>query len=460
MSAGATQTGSKALHHIIVVGGGAGGLELVSKLGDKLGRKKKAKITLVDRNLTHLWKPLLHEVAAGSLNSYEDEVGYLGQSRWRHYHFRLGAVDRLDREKREISLAPSVDGQGREYIPRRSFHYDTLVFAVGSVSNDFGIPGVREHCMFLDSRSDADKFHQSLLRSFFAAQAQTTPLRKGQLNIAIAGAGATGVELCAELHNASRRLTEFGLDQIRPDTDVKIFLVEASKQILPALPPEMAARIGNFLRKIDIEVLTDTRITEASADGFTADHGRFIPAEIKVWAAGIKAPDCLKTLDGLETNHLNQLVVRPTLQTTVDENIFAFGDCAACPLAGDAESVSGGNTVPPRAQAAHQQAALLAKSLRVRVQGKHLRGETELPHYRYTDFGSLVNMSKYKTIGNLMGSFAKISGSALIEGVVARLLYISLYKMHLVVLHGFIRTMLTSVANFLTRRTKPRIKLH
>ncbi len=420
-------------------------------LGNKLGRKKKAAITLVDRKLTHLWKPLLHEVAAGSLNSYEDELGYLGQSHWHHYSFRLGEMDRLDRERREISLAPVASAEGNERIPRQTFHYDTLVLAVGSITNDFGIPGVREHCMFLDTREEADNFHQRLLRSFYTAQTRTTPLREGQLHIAIAGAGATGIELSAELHNATHRLAEFGLDQVKPESDVKITIVEASGRILPALPEKLSDKVSAGLAKLGIKILTNTRVSEATATGFKTGEGAFIPAEIKVWAAGIKAPDFLENLAGLETNRLHQVVVKPTLQTTVDDNIFAFGDCAACPLTNDPDSA----IVPPRAQAAHQQALFLVKTL-----GQRLQGETHPPVYQYVDFGSLVNMSRYTTVGNLMGNLSKLSGSVIIEGIFARLVYLSLYKLHQIIVHGLVKTALTTLANLLTHRTKPRMKLH
>ena len=445
----------KDLHHIVVVGGGAGGLELATKLGNKLGKKKKAAITLIDCTLTHLWKPLLHEVAAGSLNSYEDEVGYLGQSHWHHFQFRLGRMDRLDRKKQEVSLAPTLDDDGNEYIPRRTFQYDTLVIAVGSTTNDFGIPGVQEHCMFLDTRKQADHFHQYLFRSFYTAHAQQEPQREGQLHIAIAGAGATGVELSAELHESAHQLAEFGLDQVKPDTDVKITIVEASDRILPALPPRLSEKVHKALEELNIETCTNERITAATTDGFKTESGKFIPAEIKVWAAGIKAPDFLKDLDGLETNQINQLIVKPTLQTTVDENIFAFGDCAACPLITNSDPDDADKTVPPRAQAANQQATMLVKTMRQR-----LKGDISLPEYNYVDFGSLVNMSSYTTIGNLMGNLSKLSGSVMIEGIVARLVYISLYKMHQIALHGPIRMGLNTLANVFTRKAKPRIKLH
>ena len=445
-------------HHILVVGGGAGGLELATALGNKLGKKKKAAITLIDSSLTHLWKPLLHEVAAGALNAFEDELGYLGQGHWHHFRFRLGRMDQLDRVKQEVSLAPTLDDEGNEYIPRRTFHYDTLVIAVGSTTNDFGIPGVREHCMFLDTRKQADHFHQHLLKSYFTAHTQTEPLREGQLHIVIAGGGATGVELSAELHDSTHQLSEYGLDQVKPDTDVKITIIDASDRILPALPAKLSAKVHKVLEGLNVEILTNQKIIEATAGGFTTESGELVPAEIKVWAAGIKAPDFLKQIAGLETNHMNQLVVKPTLQTTLDENIFAFGDCAACPLIDRSrknDPTANNTTVPPRAQAANQQASMLVKSMRLRIKGK-----TTLPEYKYVDYGSLVNLSNYTTVGNLMGSVSRLSGAVMIEGVIARLVYVSLYKMHQIALHGYIRMGLSTLANILTRKAKPRMKLH
>lgn len=439
------------LHHIIIVGGGAGGLELATRLGDKLGKRKKAAVTLVDSSMTHLWKPLLHEVAAGSLNSYEDELGYLGQAYWHNFQFRLGSMDSLDRGRRVISLRPSVDENDREYIPRRDFHYDTLVLAVGGVTNDFGINGVSEHCMFLDNRQQADAFHQSLLKNFYSAHTQKQTIREGQLHIAIAGGGATGVELAAELRESVLQLRRFGLDNINLRSDVRITIVEGSDRILPALPKELSEKTAEALAKLGVEVRSNTLITEATADAFITSDGLSVPAAIKVWAAGVKAPDFLGDIEGLETNTINQLLVRSTLQTTMDDDIFALGDCAACPLS----DLDGDANAPPRAQAAHQQADMLVRSLQLRV-----KGGTALPRYRYVDFGSMVNIGRYTTVGSLMGNVSRLSGSMMLEGLIARLVYLSLYKMHQLALHGFIRTSLSTLANFLTRRYRPRMKLH
>lgn len=436
------------MHRVIIVGGGAGGLELAAKLGNKLGKKKKAQIMLIDCTLTHVWKPLLHEVAAGTLNSYEDELSYLALAHKNHFTFRLGRVDSLNRDKKEIGTEPTLDHEGNEYIPARTFQYDTLIFAVGSQTNDFGIKGIKEYCMFLDDRIQADTFHQYFFRNAYTAHTQTTPLRTGQLKIAIAGAGATGVELSAELHEAVNQLFEFGLDGLNVN-EVKISIIEAADKILPALPKDLSDKTVKALEKINIELLTGHRISEATEEGFITDKGGLIPAEIKVWAAGIKAPGFLKDIAGLETNRINQLIVNTTLQTTRDENIFALGDCAACPME-DTE-----NTVPPRAQAAHQQADMLVKTVKNRLSNK------PMPKYTYVDYGSLINLSRYTTVGNMMGNLlGKKAGSLLIEGIIARFVYMSLYKMHQVAIQGFIRVGLTTVANILTQKTKPRMKLH
>ena len=436
---------------IVVIGGGAGGLELVTRLGNRFRRQPAIEITLVDRGYTHLWKPLLHEVAAGTLNSNDDELDYLAQAHWHRFHFRLGALEAVDRDAKTVTIAPSFDSAGQPYIPRRSFNYDALVIAIGSVTNDFGIPGVAEHCLFLDGRTEADAFHQRLVRACYTANEQTEPLREGQLDIAIAGAGATGVELAAELHHAVRALVEFGLTRIQPERDIKIHLIDGAPRILPGLSERISNTTQAALNALGIHIHTGELVAEATAQGLRMKSGKFIPAEIKVWAAGIKGPDVLCVLDGLEVNRINQLLVRPTLQTTLDDSIYAFGDCAACPLAPDLAAL-----VPPRAQAAHQQAALLARALEARIMG---RGNA--PEFRYRDFGSLINLSTHSTIGNLMGNlFGHHAGSVSIEGWFARLAYLSLYKMHQVAIQGAIRTALMTLANLLTQRTKPRLKLH
>ena len=441
-----TGEGSR-LHQIIVVGGGAGGLELVTRLGDKLGRRQRADVTLIDKSRTHLWKPLLHEVAAGSMDFAVHEIDFLAQAHWHGFRYRIGEMTGLDRQRREVTLAAHIDEEGHEVTPRRSFRYDTLIIAVGSESNDFGTPGVREHAISLDTPIEAKRFHARLVNAYIRGHAQSDALRPEQLQVAIIGAGATGTELAAELHYTTRQLVAYGLDRIDPEKDIKIHLIEAADRILPALPERLSAAGLKLLEELGVRVHTSAKVAEVGTAGVKLADGTVLPAELVVWAAGVKAPEFLRDLDGLETNRVNQLVVRSTLQTTRDENIFVLGDCAACPWQDRPET-----SVPPRAQAAHQQATHLFKQINRRLAGQPLEP------WRYRDFGSLVSLGEYSTVGNLMGSL--IGGNLWIEGLFARLMYRSLYKLHEYALHGPTKVTLDTLARLITRRTEPHVKLH
>jgi NADH dehydrogenase len=433
-------------HRIVIVGGGAGGLELATRLGDRLGRRRRAEVTLIDRARTHLWKPLLHEIAAGSMDQGHHELSFLAQSHWHHFRFRIGEMVGLDRARRDVRVAAVRDEDGAEVTPARAIPYDTLVIAVGSQTNDFGTPGVAEHALRLDTPEQAARFHRKLVNACIRAHAQTETLRPEQLHVAIIGAGATGVELAAELHKTTRDLVAYGLDRIDPDKDIRINVIEAAERILPALPPRLSAATEGLLRKLGVHVHTNARVAAVEPTGVTLADGRSIAAELVVWAAGVKAPDFLKDLGGLESNRINQLVVLPTLQTTRDPDVFALGDCASCPWEGRQINV------PPRAQAAHQQASHLYQQLRNRLAGKAPQP------FRYRDFGSLVSLGEYSTVGSLMG--ALVGGSLMIEGYFARLMYRSLYKMHEYALHGFAKVAMDTIARTITRRTEPQVKLH
>ncbi|HRE17399.1 MAG TPA: NAD(P)/FAD-dependent oxidoreductase [Rhodocyclaceae bacterium] len=439
---------SHPLHRIVIVGGGAGGLELATRLGDTLGKRGKAEITLVDRDRTHFWKPHLHEIAAGSLDLGVHELSYLAQAHWHHFIFRIGEMTGLDRQRKVIRVAPFVDEDGDPVTAEREIPYDTLVIAVGSQTNDFGTPGVREHAIALETPTEADVFHRRLINACIRAHTQSEPLRPEQLQVAIIGAGATGVELAAELHRAMRDLVSYGLDSIDHEKDIRIHLIEAGPRVLPALPPRLSEGALKLLDRFRIHTHVDARVAEVFAGGVRLASGEIIPAELVVWAAGVKAPEFLKEIDGLESNRINQLIVRSSLQSTRDNNVFVIGDCAACPWLGK----DTGTLVPPRAQAAHQQASHLARELPRHLAGKRLRA------WHYRDFGSLVSLGKYSTVGNLMGGL--LGGNIWLEGYFARLMYQSLYKLHQLALHGFWKVALDTLARMISRRTEPPVKLH
>jgi NADH dehydrogenase len=434
------------LHRIVIVGGGAAGIELVTRLGDRLGKRRRAHVTLIEKSRTHLWKPLLHAVAAGSMNPSEHELNYLAQAHWHHFQYRFGEMTGLDRANKQVRLAATIDDEGRQITPPRTVGYGTLVIAIGSVTNDFGTPGAGRFAVPLDTPEQAVRFNHRLVNACIRANAQEGPIRPGQLHVAIIGAGATGTELAAELHRTARQVVAFGLDRIDPEKDIRIILIDAADRILPALPARVADATLELLKTLGVEVRTGAKVSEVRADGVVLGDGQFVPSELVVWCAGVKAPDVLHELDGLEANRLNQLVVTPNLQTTRDPDVFALGDCASCPRPGYPDPV------PPRAQAAHQQASHMLGQLR-----RRLAGEPLMP-FVYRDFGSLVSLGKYSTVGSLMGFL--VGKNLFIEGYFARLMYRMLYKMHEYALHGGTKTVLGSLGRRLSRGADPAVKLH
>ena len=436
-------------HRVVIVGGGAGGLPLATKLGDTLGRNGSVTVTLVDRCASHLWKPLLHEVAAGRVDADVHGVDYFLMAYWHHFRFRQGAVLGLNRAHHELKLGTVRDEDGVEILPERILPYDTLVFCVGSVSNDFGIPGVAERAISLDAATDAERFHRRLLAACVRADERAAQGASGAVEIVIIGAGATGVELAAEIRHCTGAHASYGLDHLRPERDIRLTLIEAAPRVLPPLSEEIAVAATELLAKLDVAVRTGERVTMIDADGVHTGGGAVQKADLVVWAAGIKAPDWLGDLDGLETNRAQQLVVDVTLATTRDADIFALGDCAACPWP---EAGREGALLPPRAQVARQQAALVVKSIKARLAGR------PLPIFRFTDFGSLVSLGELSAVGSLMGRL--IGGSLLVQGLIARWMYVSLYKLHQVSIHGYLRVALDTFSRIVRHRLEPRVKLH
>ncbi len=435
------------MERIVIVGGGAGGLALATQLGKRLGKKGLAEITLVDAARTHVWKPLLHQLAAGSFDTHAEEIEYLAQARWNHFKFRLGRLEGVDRASKTLQLAASHDDAGREITPAQELGYDTLVIAVGSQTNDFGTPGAAEHTIKLDSPQAAKRFNDRLINACIRAQTVPRSAGSGRLTVAIVGGGATGVELAAELHASARVLANYGFDHIHPEKDLQIVLVEAAPRLLAQLPERLSESALRELRKLAIEVHTNEKVVEVTEGSLKMASGKVISSSLTVWAAGVKAGDFLKTLGGeqpLETNRLNQLVVNGNLQTT-DASIYAFGDCAAC-------QQPDGTWVPPRAQAAYQQAMYLLKAL-PRLQ----RGESVSP-FVFRDQGSLVSLSEYSSVGSLMGSLTK--GSFFVEGQLAKLMYWALHKQHQLALGGWKKTALITLSEMIDRTYRPRIKLH
>lgn len=420
------------MQKIIIIGGGAGGLELATDLGDKLGKTDKAQITLVDKNSYHLWKPLLHEVATGVLDEQVDNIYYASQGQQHNFEFTQGTFTDLDRDSKRITVINHND----ESI---SIDYDILVIAIGSTSNDFGTPGVKEHCIFLDDQNAAIRLRETLINKFTSFCSiiddhQSTDQDK--IRIAIVGGGATGVELASELPNMVETFGACGRNKMCSDL-LDVSVIEATDRILPALPEKTAISITKTLEKQGIHVLTKTMITKAENDGFYPKDGDIIKADIMIWTAGVKAPDYLKEISGLESSRSNQLVVKPTLQTSRDDSIFVIGDCAYA-------MQENGHASPPTAQAAHQMAKICYENI------INILNNNPLKSFKYTDNGTIISLH------DTAQGVVKIAGKSemSVKGWFALIIHRLLYRMHQASLLGIFKTIRFARASKFMYKTK------
>ncbi|ARU05756.1 FAD-dependent oxidoreductase [Comamonas serinivorans] len=422
---------------IVIVGGGAGGLELAARLGRQLGKRQgRERVLLIDKFSFHIWKPTLHEVAAGTLDAHQEGLSYTVLARRNHFSFTLGELTALDTERQSLTLAPLCNDRGEEIVPERTVSYQRLVLALGSGSNAFGTPGI-EHAYLLENVRDAQRFHADWLH----ACAHAAFADSHALSVAIVGAGATGVELSAELLEAHAELQDSMSTNQRFRLDIQ--LLEGGDRILGGLPPRISEQATLALQRRQVQVLTSTRVLALHPGRLETTAGD-IPADLIVWAAGIKAADTNARL-GLTVNRLNQFVVDDHLRTSAS-HVLALGDCAACPW-------EDGKTVPARAQAAHQQASYLAKVLHAFLQ----QGEHSAP-FVYRDFGSLVSLGDNAGVGNLMGG---LSGrNFFVQGLLAKWMYMSLHLNHHRAILGTTKTVVLALARLLQTRVSGRLKLH
>lgn len=431
---------------IVIIGGGASGLELARRLGAKYGRKRHD-IILIEKSRTHIWKPLLHEVAAGSLDANLDEVGYRSHGHAWGYRFFYGTVDTINPAAGVVEIAPVLDEDGSELIARHPIRFDYLVLAMGSVSNDFNTPGARANCLFLDNRLQADRFRDKLLNHCLRVSRTMSraPSADAHVRIVIVGGGATGVELAAELYNSASALRHYGLE-VFDESRLQVTLVEAGPRILPALPEKLADAARHELENLGVRVLTGMAVTDVTPNAVVTRSGEIIPADLRVWAAGVKGASLERDNGGLEMNRAGQFVVRSTLQTTKFDHIFAMGDCCFCLLPGNT------HPVPPRAQAAQQMAGTVFRNL------NKLMARRKLETFVYRDHGSLVSLSRFSTVGSLMGNL--IGGRMAIEGRLARLVYVSLYRKHLIAIHGWLKGIALIALGRVNAIVRPKLKLH
>jgi NADH dehydrogenase len=421
---------------IVIVGGGVAGLLLATHLGPPLARMR-GRLTLVDRSWTHVWKPMLHTFAAGTWDFHQQQLHYLVHARTHNFEYVPGQLEVIDRAAKRVRLAPMY-GADTAIADTRELEYDVLILAFGSRANDFGTPGVAEHCHFIDSQDQADTFNVHL-----RAQVARSVFQNRSIDIAIVGGGATGVELAAELSRMVEFATGYGEVDIR--RRLRVTLLESASRILGAFPDAVATSAAAQLGTLGVDVRTGVRVVAADAQGFLLDGGERIPATLKVWAAGVRASTTLDK-SGLKFNRAGQVVVQPNLLAEGDTSIFALGDCASfVPEGSD-------RPLPPTAQVANQQALHL-----IRHVPAWLQNGKPVPPFRFRDLGALVALSDYNAFGTL-GRFGFFTGR-FIKGHFARLSHALLYRRYQLALHGTARAVLLWVAERINALVQPKIRM-
>ncbi|XZR53210.1 MAG: NAD(P)/FAD-dependent oxidoreductase [Enterobacteriaceae bacterium] len=419
---------------IVIIGGGIGGLELTKLLSKKIGKKNK--ITLIDKNSYHIWKPILHQISSGYLDANMNAINFLDHSNNNNYNFKVGNLININKYKKIIKY---------QYInnlkKKKKIKYDILIIALGSISNDYNIKGIKKNCFFLDNIKQALLLHKKIFNILLNFKENINKFNK--INIVIIGGGATGIEISAEIANLIKELKKYSYK----DLDIKkinIIIIESNSKILSLLPNKISFDVYNKLKKIGIIILTNTMVINAYKHGLKTNKNIYINTNLIIWAAGIKAPDCLKLINGLEINRNNQLIIKPTLQTTLDSNIFAIGDCSSL-------KISNNKFVPSRAQSAHQMANLCFQNILSILNKKPLK------LYKYNDYGTLISLSKFDTIGYLIIKI--INKKIIIKGKIARLLYIILHKIHQIKIQGYKKGILFIIINMINKFIQPKIKI-
>lgn len=415
------------------------GLEIASALARRWRRPGTPTVTLVDRDSAHVWKPMLHMIAAGTRDVSQQQTPYLAQARDTGFVYQPGELCGLNRERRELQIAAVYADDGRLLIPGRIVGYDTLIIAIGSQANDFRTRGAANHCYRIDSREQADAFNREIRLRVLQCVAQDA-----QLSIGIVGGGATGVELAAELVQLAESAAAYGAHDLV--SRMSVALIESGPRLLAAFPKDISEATRARLEQLGVRVYTDTRVSAVDADAFLFSDGTRREASLKIWAAGVKAANLLSNLAGLEANAINQLLVRPSLQTTQDPRIYAVGDCASLTLSGNQRSL------PPTAQVAHQQAQYLIRQLPRVIE----RGLTP-PDFVHRDLGSLVSLGEYDAFASL-GKFGLLKGTTL-RGRLAQASHVLLYRSHQARLHGIIRGSLLWLVDQLNARLRGSIRL-
>jgi len=352
-------------HHVVVVGGGFGGLQLVHGL-----EGAPVRITLIDRRNHHLFQPLLYQVATTALATSEIAwpIRHLYRDR-AEVRTLLAEVTGVDRAARTVHLNTG-----------QAISFDTLVLATGARHAYFGHDEWERSAPGLKTLEDATTIRRRLLLAFERAELATSEEeRQALLTFVIIGAGPTGVEMAgmiAELAHKALPAEFRNVDTRR----ARVLLVEAGPRVLPVFTEDLSAYAKSALEKLGVEVLLGTPVSACTDEGVTVGETHY-PSRTVVWAAGVQASPAAKWLDA-PSDRAGRVVVGPQLTLQDDADIFVIGDTAAV-------NQDNGKPVPGIAPAAKQQGAYVAKVIKARLSGKPSPAA-----FRYSHQGNLATIGK------------------------------------------------------------------
>ncbi len=377
LAAGATSI--RAVHRVVIVGGGFGGLQAGLHL-----RRAPVEVTLVDRRNFHLFQPLAYQVATGALSP--GEVCYPLRAIFRradNVSVMMAEVTAVDLDARELAL--------RTPAGERRVGYDTLIVAGGSRYNYFGHPEWEEHAPELKSIEGALHIRGRILRALEAAELESDEERRAALlTFVVVGAGPTGAEMAGQIAEIARDTRR---DFRAADTSqARVLLVEAGDRLLPAFPPKLSARASRALESLGVTPLVDHMVTSVEEDGVvmkTAGGELRTAARTVIWAAGVTASPLaglLAEAAGAEVDGVGRLLVEPDLTLPGHPEVLPIGDMV---------QVRGAEPLPGVAPVAMQQGRYAARVVRDRLRGREVRP------FRYRDKGNLATLGRARAVADL-----------------------------------------------------------
>jgi NADH dehydrogenase len=430
----------------VVVGGGAGGLELVTRLSRQAPGEGRSggppSVVLVDRALGHIWKPRLHEIATAMQSPAAAESSFLGHASAHGYRFEIGDIQQVDPVSHTVTLAPLLGPDGEDVLPERTVAYGRLVLALGSEENDFGTPGAREHCLFLNSTGQAVQIRDALLLGAF----RVARGEQDRLSVVVIGGGATGVELAAEINHAIDALWVH--EPTLERSKVQLSVVEAADRLLSANPPEVSAYAARALQARQVELVLGERVAGVDARGVQLQGGRRIDAQLRIWTAGIRGPRVFEQMPSLPRTRSGRVQVDAELRCVGLPDIYAIGDCAEWVDPVD------GRAAPYTAQVASAQARYLSTALKARAAGQ------AVAPFRFESAGAIVSLGDRGAAGNLTTRIGRHSRDQYVQGYSAKLVYAALYRRHELTIHGWRGALARLLSDWLGRTYQPRLKLH